>query len=548
MEQLLDSSPTSAAGVRSLGDLASLRLLDRISAIFFLAALVGIVTNAILIGHAPARGVVYPRHSSLWLAAMLALFAPQVALQARAQLTSTLWLYYYLAAASAGSLLFLAHALGSRAGTAAWAFVLGLCLFLNAFVASRGRQTFFIGIDASTDDEQPLLASEEGAEDSTSVVDGPAGLVDNDIDLAPSMVSRVLRAGNGFLLAVALPLLFLLVVGAWIQASGYLRHRPRGTFHRVIYADGTSVSIMAYCAGPRDPSLPAFFFDIGGGGHSSSDLHGLEQELVGLGRRVCSYDYPGTGWSGYATSGSQTGEPIIGQLARAMGEPGPFVLVGTMDGGPERVYDYALREPEMVAGIVVLGYGPGEFPTYAAARGMPHDETVKYAAATLRGRLALGNAILAVGVPLGLMPLLVPHDPDYVPKELEGEKRFLNLLNDKQWATQADYLRRAAENPETQFRPSLWDCNRTLDARIPVLVLAEKPDGEERCRRMGLPPDGAECRYVIKEAEMAREFLERMAAVVPKGRLALCEGCEGFLTGGSNMEWTVREIMGSFGQ
>ena len=48
--------------------------------------------------------------------------------------------------------------------------------------------------------------------------------------------------------------------------------------------------------------------EVGGGGHSMSDLWGLRDAISQrYGRRYCSYDLPGVGWSDYAL----TDQPII---------------------------------------------------------------------------------------------------------------------------------------------------------------------------------------------------------------------------------------------
>ena len=92
-----------------------------------------------------------------------------------------------------------------------------------------------------------------------------------------------------------------------------------------------------------------YWSEVGGGGHSMSDLWGLRDEIVRRGFRYCSYDPPGTGYSSPAVSGTgvnnvsgrgsnagdvsaDRGGYITDLVMDAMGEKGPFVLMGSMDG------------------------------------------------------------------------------------------------------------------------------------------------------------------------------------------------------------------------
>ena len=58
---------------------------------------------------------------------------------------------------------------------------------------------------------------------------------------------------------------------------------------------------------------------------SSSDLYGLQFALNNAGYRVCTYDYPGTGWSDPGVDAAQP--MILDKIVAAIGEPGPFVLL-----------------------------------------------------------------------------------------------------------------------------------------------------------------------------------------------------------------------------
>jgi hypothetical protein len=105
---------------------------------------------------------------------------------------------------------------------------------------------------------------------------------------------------------VAFLLTCLLLGGCWQQASGYRYFPPNGTYIELKDAGGVkgyNQRILTQCVGPRDPSVPTFWVEVGGGGHSMSDLWGLRDYITtNFNRRYCSYDPPGTGWSDPAVS------------------------------------------------------------------------------------------------------------------------------------------------------------------------------------------------------------------------------------------------------
>lgn len=129
----------------------------------------------------------------------------------------------------------------------------------------------------------------------------------------------------------------------WLmQAQGYRMYPPRGTFVHISFPSGETRRVHVWCTGPAaSPERPAFFFDVGGGGHSMSDMWGVQFGLNAAGRRVCTYDPPGTAWSDYpvATNNQDVTGLVIAQLKASLGEPGPFILLGDMDGGPDRIYE-----------------------------------------------------------------------------------------------------------------------------------------------------------------------------------------------------------------
>ena len=112
-------------------------------------------------------------------------------------------------------------------------------------------------------------------------------------DRRASVASCVLAS----LRAIALVLYAFLLGGCWLQAIGYRSFAPDGTFI-TLKVSGVGQRILTKCAGPRSDILPTIWVEVGGGGHSMSDIWGLRDHIVSkYQRRVCSYDMPGTGWS-----------------------------------------------------------------------------------------------------------------------------------------------------------------------------------------------------------------------------------------------------------
>ena len=89
------------------------------------------------------------------------------------------------------------------------------------------------------------------------------------------------RCVVGALMVAALMVTMMLLGGCWLQGGATLAFPPRGEFVTVEYGgDGLSHRILTRCSGPMDPSVPTIWVEVGGGGHSMSDLWGLEDYIV----------------------------------------------------------------------------------------------------------------------------------------------------------------------------------------------------------------------------------------------------------------------------
>jgi len=520
------------------------RLVDAAAAAFAVAGLAGVVANAVWLTRPGPGPFVQPHFLGLWLATLTLFYGAQIAWQQHGpappptRRRQVALASQYAVLVLVALLLVVGCGVGYRLDGVGWSLALLACLAVNMALAWPAHREPAAGALLKADSAQAPLLPDAAAvavndgEGEPAAALGGAGL---------PRWARALRTANACLLGAAFVCLALLLGGCWTQAAGYRAYPPRGAFYAVPADGGCTVEVLAYCTGPRNASLPTFFFDVGGGGHSSSDLYGLQFALNDLGRRVCTYDYPGCGWSGYAVSAAQP--PLVGAIAAALGEPGPFILVGTMDGGPERIYRYALAHPEDVAALVPIDYGPPEFPTYQQARNLSDAAARAYAEQQLRGRLAFGEFIAAVGVQWGLIGLFAPPRPTYVPAELAGEQAFLNAHNEKQWATQVYHLAAQVADLSLAFAPSPYTSDRSLDPAIPVFNLFNRRNHTAACEAWGYPPSSADCAALGVELALAYEFAVATTTITPGSELVVCDDCSGFLSGDGNLAWAVDNIM-----
>jgi hypothetical protein len=266
-------------------------------------------------------------------------------------------------------LLFTLYAVGYRLDAAAWCAPLLLALALCAVAqrAWRGK--------GAPPEGPPLLASDGGAAAEPGSLQGgdeplaagappPAGACRACCcpppaagGGAPARRRRALFFLHSAAWGAASATLLLLLGGAGTIAVGWRRFPRRGAQYD-LRAAGVPALVHAWCSGPpRSPAAPTIWLDFGGGGHSSSDAYGLQFALNAAGRRVCTQDPPGTAWSPLLQPASAIDAGAAARqraLIAAMGEEGPFVLVGSMDGGAERVYAFALAHPELTAAIVPM--------------------------------------------------------------------------------------------------------------------------------------------------------------------------------------------------
>jgi hypothetical protein len=286
--------------------------------------------------------------------------------------------------------------------------------------------------------------------------------------------------------------------------------------------------VHAWCSGPpHDPARPTIWLDFGGGGHSSSDALGLQFALNAGGRRVCTQDPPGTAWSPLLQPANEVDAGAAARqraLIAATGEAGPFVFVGSMDGGAERVYAFALAFPELTAALVPMQYGVAEFEGYAAFKGLaPTDPAVlDYAKSQIAARVGACDLIRFLGVQWGLVAAFTPPAPSFVPAGAQEECHFLNLWHEGQWDMQCRLLAAQVADPPTIMAKSLWGVNRSLARAVPVLAVGNFP--RDPCAVSGIPAGSDDCAIFRAQMALNEQFMRNMTTMTPGS--AFVNGCD----------------------
>ena len=441
-----------------------------------------------------------------------------------------------------------AFAVGFRPDLAAWFIPLGTALALSAVAArehARGEVAAEAAVAASAgainDWDKTALA---GADHTVLAAPGAPVLRARGTCCAAVRAccgapagTPVWRRGADALHAVvwvaASAALLMCVGGSMTFAVGWRWFAPRGAFYAVA-AGGDTVSMHAWCVCPP-PSVNATIFDYGGAGHSSSDVYGFADARAAAGRRVCTADPPGTGWTRLGAAdvtalemGSFWSLPLLA----AMGEPGPFVLVGSSDGGPARIYQAALADPAAVAALVPMQYGVSEFVGVVAYRGWSPAAAQDYARAALTGRLSLCDAIRTLGTTWGLVELIAGASPPpgYTPAQRWAEKNFLNLLHEGQWDLQCRILAAQVRDPASVLLPDVWASSRSLAPAIRVLAI-DNPAADP-CAGSQSADDCALQRFVV---QLNSQFMRNMTTMAPGSRYVAYAGAStGWLGDGAS--------------
>ena len=168
-----------------------------------------------------------------------------------------------------------------------------------------------------------------------SACSGPGSTDSAGGDVSPSTASSSPATTPGGLPTVPLPVADGAAVDGLVDVDGH---------DLAVHCEGSGRPTVVILHGWIDePGVPSVDYYRGLSADLSPDL------------RVCSYDRANVGDS-ETVAGTQTPEMVVGDLdglMAAIGEQGPFVLVGQSQGGMV-ASAYAVAHPEKVAGIVMV--------------------------------------------------------------------------------------------------------------------------------------------------------------------------------------------------
>ncbi|KAJ0409467.1 hypothetical protein P43SY_002357 [Pythium insidiosum] len=233
--------------------------------------------------------------------------------------------------------------------------------------------------------------------------------------------------------------------------------------------------VHIHCDGPKNASFPVIVLESDGS-HGMMDFWGLQMALTRNGRRSCIWDKPGLGYSDprFIKGHENDFLTFFPPLIEALGETAPFILVG-WGGGGEFIYEYATQYPRNVHSLVFLeAYPPDiEFFVLEQLKNYTRTETERQRSIQLTGRRILMAILNFIGIPLGLMPIVVPPS-NVTPPALAEEIRWY-MLTDKTWSNQQFYLQSSARKKLDD--PTVFSAS--LDPRIAIHSIASVWDADQ---------------------------------------------------------------------
>jgi pimeloyl-ACP methyl ester carboxylesterase len=132
--------------------------------------------------------------------------------------------------------------------------------------------------------------------------------------------------------------------------------RPTAVLDELVDVDGTRMHVRCVGRGAATVLLISGF-------EAGSGAWAAVEPAIAARTRVCTYDRPGTGTSdpasAIATFTRQADD--LRELLTAVGEPGPYVVVGHSFGGAQSV-SFASAFPDDVIGLVLVDASPATWP------------------------------------------------------------------------------------------------------------------------------------------------------------------------------------------
>lgn len=527
-----------------------------------LTGFIGLITCLALLdaGTISSPRIVAPLTTDVWMAALVLFYASVSLLflvnrdtnewflfffNGSRQCSVIFWRYHYLGLALVSFLLQLGWFVGYRIDGGAWGlglfFLFIICYLVESRIVSTSQRTHesrdsssVNSLHITSKSSSTVIAIEGSANSKYS--GGESSSTHPGIEKS-KFSTRIICIGKWslFVLRIFTALFTVLLLGGcWLQAAGYRNFPPQGQYITINNAGGIkgySQRILTQCVGQRDPSVPTIWVEVGGGGHSMSDLWGLRDYITtNYNRRYCSYDPPGTDWSDNAVSTQIAGADLLtAQVIAAMEEPGPFICLGSMDNGDVRCLKYCLSYPANCTAIVPVGFGQlPEFQAILQYYDMSLKDATAMAKMTLASRISFGQAINFFAVSWGLISLFIPNGA-YQPANLAYESHFLNLFNERQWSTNNNFNYQASQNPQALgvIGPSYWtsDAAMQLPQSIPIfgfLLGQTASQLNSQCGAYGYAIGSKDCEFLFWQYNSTLTTDIQVIARNPASKLFIC--------------------------
>ncbi|KAF3039798.1 hypothetical protein E8E12_009374 [Didymella heteroderae] len=283
------------------------------------------------------------------------------------------------------------------------------------------------------------------------------------------------------------------------------RYQNPGARSRVQLGSGTSLSINHYCTvvpSVNASTLPTFWFEADAA-HGVTDFLGVQSILAEVhGRNSCSYDPPNFGFSSRLPSSEPLDlnvvfNPLVAALERTDERK---ILVGWGAGG-ENVLRHATQNPETTEGVVLLDVSPNgiEWLDQKRSKNLTMEDTNALAKLDLRGRVSLTQIILGIGLPWGLLPVVIPaNSTGYFDQSLYPRHHAQSLKEDM-WAMQYYSLRDMLSDP---FSPNLSEL--VVPAGVPVYMLASFVAGTDEASSAFYRDEKVRLGETVAGGELAR--------------------------------------------
>lgn len=285
-------------------------------------------------------------------------------------------------------------------------------------------------------------------------------------------------------LSFAVAIIFLFN-GGIIQATGPIAFPPRGKFVDLTLSTGDLQKIHFECVGPKNASFPVYLADADGT-HGLADFWPMQRNLTTAGRRLCTYDAPGLGYSDRYFSWQHADKSTYyKQLMDALvaeGEGPKFIFIG-WGGGAEPVYKFGLANPSFVAGFVFIDshYFDILYQFEAKYNDWSKAKMNEYKSIDLTGRVLLFSVIRGLGAPWGLLPLFVTTNADGYAWRARFAEYAWNYHIPKTWTVQWFSLVPEFSKEASLTGKGIFDTRSAALQQIPVLSLISNRSRSDVC-------------------------------------------------------------------